>query len=262
MTTQTVNVICIKWGSGYTHVDVNRLFKAIKANTSSKYSLNFICFTENSAELLPGITAKPLPKMNLPQDKPCRYAYQKEAGLCEDNLGDLHGERVLFFDLDTLIVGSMDGFFELPKENEFWIIKDWDHGERVGGAAVYSWVVGTLGYVKDYFEKHSEEVYRKYHTASQEYLSDKVVEKHGKMHFWPASWCVSFKRHCVPKWYLRRFVTPCIPSNEAKTIIFHGCPKLQDAIDGVWDSQRGVPLLKRIYKTVLPSPWIEKYWNL
>lgn len=257
---QEANVICIKWGVKYSHVDVNRLYRSVANNLSSRYRLNFYCFTDQATGLLPEINVRPLPQMHL-QGEPCQYAYQKEAGLCDDELGGLRGKRVLFFDLDTLIVGELDAFLDVPKNDEFWIIKDWKHGESVGGAAVYTWVVGTLGYVKSDFEANPEGVYRKYRTASQEYLSDKVVERHGRMNFWPEIWCVSFKFHCLPKWYQRWFVAPSIPSSEVKTIIFHGEPKLQDAIDGVWDSTRSVPFLKRIYKHVLPSPWIKGFWD-
>ena len=252
------NVICIKWGSYYTAKYINNLYNSIKRNT--KYDINFYCFTDNSDGFEDGIIVKPLPTLNV---KEIRNAYLKEVGLCDDNLTEeLKGQRVLYFDLDTVIVDNIDGFFELPKDNEFWIINDWNsRGNRVGQGSCFSFVVGTLGYIKDYFERHEDEVYKKYYTASQEYLSDKVIEKQGKLLFWPAKWTKSFRFHCLPTPlipFLRHFKTPSIPKG-AKIICFHGYPKLEEAIIGVWPEKKA---WKRFfYKHLKPTTWLKDYWR-
>jgi hypothetical protein len=252
------NVICIKWGNRgyYSAKHVNYLYNSVIKNT--KYDINFYCFTDDGEDINKNVIVKPLPKMaecvNL------KYAYQKEAGLCDNNLGGLEGQRVLYFDLDTLIVDNIDGFFEMPQDDKFYIINDWNsYGNKVGQASCYSFVVGTLGYVKDYFEQNSEEVYKKFYTASQEYLSSKVIEKYGKLNFWPNSWARSFRFHCLPTPlipFLRRFKMAKIPKN-AKIICFHGRPKLDDARKGVWSERL---LWKRIFsKHLKPVDWIEEY---
>lgn len=251
------NVICIKWGSAYSENDVNVLYNMVSRNLHN-YMLKFYCFTDNSNGLNKSIIAKPLPVMNMKKED-CRYAYQKEAGLCDDDLGGLKGQRVLFFDLDVIITGELDCFFDYANNDDFVIINDWNtKGNHIGQASCYSWQVGTLGYVKKYFEENHKQVIAKFGTASQEYLSFKVIEQRGALKFWPEEWCRSFKVHALPAWFLRPFVEPRLPKG-AKILAFHGHPKIDEAIDGVW-SKHGVPFFKRLYKTIRPAPWIKNYW--
>ena len=79
-----VNVICIKWGRWYPCEDVNKLCRAVKRNTS--YDVDFYCFTDYSEGLDEGVIVKPMTHLEVaPEDN--KYAYCKEAGLCDDNLG-------------------------------------------------------------------------------------------------------------------------------------------------------------------------------
>ncbi|MDR1498741.1 MAG: hypothetical protein LBS34_00430 [Rickettsiales bacterium] len=255
---ETKNVVCIKFGKDvYPPKYVNNLYHMVLRNTT--YPINFYCFTEDPEGLEDGIIVKLLPIFSFGKSK---YAYLKEAGLCDDNIGDLNGQRVLYFDLDVIIVDNIDGFFEIPKNDEFYIINDWNSfGNKVGQASCYSWVVGTLGFVKNYFEEHYEEIYKKFYTASQEYLSSKVIEKYGKLNFWPNSWSRSFRFHCLPTPivpFLRRFKMAKIPKN-AKIICFHGRPKLDDALVGKWKEEK---MWKRFfYKHLKPVKWVDDYWK-
>ena len=253
-----VNVICIKWGTVFGPEYVNTLYNMIQRNTS--YKVNFFCFTENANGLHKDIIIKPLPELNVAEQYIVNYAYRKEAALCEDNLGGLRGERVFFFDLDVVIVSNLDELFDYPKEDNFYIIQDWKN-KNVGQASCYSWVVGTLGYVKEDFEKNPEVVVKKYGTASQEYLTDKVKEKY-TIHFWPKNWFCSFRFHCMPKFGpLRHFIAPKIPNIPGlKAIIFHGYPKPPEAIKGIWKDTKGAKW-KRLYKVCKPTKWIEDYWK-
>lgn len=262
--TEKYNVICIKWGAGYPSEDANKLCSMIKRNTS--FDIDFYCFTDNPEGLSPDIIVKPLPVMHVaPEDN--KYAYRKEAGLCDDNLGGLTGQRVFFFDLDSLIVGNLDEFFRYPEGDKFYIINDWNtKGNHVGQASCYSFVVGTLGYVKEYFEAHPKEVVDKFYTASQEYLSSKVIEKYGSLNFWPDNWFCSFRFHCLPKWPLRFFMEPKIPKQEGlKMIAFHGLPGLDEASKGIWctnKNDRKYPRgIKKLYKYVRPTTWVNEYWK-
>lgn len=255
------NVICIKWGTVYSADDVNKLHNMVKRNSS--YNIDFYCFTEDSEGLNEDIIVKPLPILDTIEGYRRKYAYEKEAGLCDDNLGNLNGERVFFFDLDVVIVSSLDDLFSYPKEDKFYIINDWNtKGETVGQATCYSWEVGTLGYIKEYYEKNPKEVVDKFYNASQEYLSSKVIEKYGKLNFWPEDWFCSFRFHCMAKFGpLRHFITPSIPKNmpNLKVINFHGYPKPEDAIKGFWYIKEGQNW-KKLYKVCKPTPWIKDYW--
>jgi hypothetical protein len=262
-----VHVICIKWGTMYGAADVNRLLAMVRRFTQ-RHAVRFHCFTEDPAGLDPAIVVHPLPVLDIDAERhpeatrilaTRNLAYRKEAALCADDLGGLAGQRVLFFDLDVVLVDGIDAFFEFPRDEQFVIINDWNTpGEHVGQASCYSWVVGTLGEVKRYFEEHPLEMITRFGTASQEYLSWRVIEKQGRLLFWPEPWCRSFKKHCLPPWYLRPFLTPTLPTG-AKLLAFHGAPKADDAIAGRWG--RRVPFFKRIYKTIRPSPWLREFWS-
>ncbi len=257
------HVICIKWGVKYSPSDVNILFAMVKRNTA-KNALKFHCFTDDAQGLNPEIIAHPLPEINLQNPDDLKYVYRKEVGLCDDALGGLHsglqGERVFFFDLDVIITDNLDCLFDYPKDDEFVIINDWNSkGDKIGQASCYSWRVGTLGFVKADFEARPKEVVAQYFTASQEYLSAKVIEKYGELKFWPEQWCVSFKQHAIAPWWLRLWVAPKLPAG-AKLLAFHGDPKIADAIAGRW-AEAGQPFYKKIYKNILPSPWLADYWR-
>lgn len=262
------NVICIKWGTEYSEEDVNKLYHSVKRNTS--YDIDFYCFTDNPKGLDPAIIAKPMTVLNVKPEEN-KYAYKKEAGLCDDNLGGLNGQRVFFFDLDSLIVGNLDEFFDYPEGDKFYIINDWNSRRgkkknKVGQASCYSWVVGTLGYVKKYFEDHPKEVVDQFYTASQEYLSSKVIEKYGALNFWPDNWFKSYRFHCLPVGVFRWFLDSKRPKIEGlKMIAFHGCPGISDAIKGVWShspQDRKYPRgIKRLYKHCRPAPWVAEYWR-
>ena len=45
----------------------------------------------------------------------------------------------------------------------------------------------------------------------QAYLSDEVHQQ-GKLKYWDAAWCASYKYHCIPPWPLNYWRTPAIPA--------------------------------------------------
>lgn len=263
MKKEPINVISILWGTAYQVEDVNKLLSMITRNTS--HPIHFHLFSNVE---LPGLDARiirhPEPLMNIsPEDN--RYAYRKEAGLCDDTLGGLTGKRVFFFDLDVLIMDNLDALFDYPQGDRFYIINDWNtRGHHVGQATCYSFMVGTLGFVRDEFEQNPKPIISRYGTASQEYLSDKVIEKYGKLNFWPATWFQSFRFHCLPWGPLRHFIMPHKPAPETKVLAFHGHPDIQSAIAGCWSdpaSPKAAKGWKKIYKTCRPTTWINEYWH-
>lgn len=253
-----VNVICIKWGTSYGPEYVNRLFNMVSNNSS--YPINFFCFTDDSVGFVDDINVRPLPVLDVSREEN-KYSYRKEAGLCANDLGGLAGKRVFYFDLDVVVVDNLDCFFEYPQGDDFVIINDWNtKGDHVGQASCYSWIVGELGFVKEYFEAHPREVTDRFFTASQEYLSDQVLKRYGKLNFWPDSWCRSFRFHCLPVGPLRKFVEAKIPEG-AKLLVFHGSPNPHEALEGTWSTVKKIPFWKRIYKSVKPTSWIQDYWK-
>jgi hypothetical protein len=257
------NIICILWGQKYTEIDVNRLFGMIQRNTS--HDIDFHLFSDEALpDLHPAIIRHPEPAKN-EAIYHASYNYRKEAALCDNSLGDLSGQRVFFFDLDVVIMDNLDDLFSYPEGDQFYIINDWNsRGNKVGQATCYSFVVGTLGYVKDYFEANPEAIIKEFGTASQEYLSKQVIKEFGKLNFWPESWCQSFRFHCLPWGFLRHLKIPRKPSSETKVLAFHGHPDLNDAIHGTWGKpgdRKAAHGWKKLYKRCLPTPWVSELWK-
>lgn len=260
---QPVNIISILWGSAYSEEDVNNLYSMIRRNTS--FPIAFHLFSDEPLPALaPEIIRHPEPRMRIAPEHN-RYAYRKEAGLCDDTLGGLAGQRVFFFDLDVLIMDNLDDLFTYPEGDGFYIINDWNtRGDHVGQATCYSFVVGTLGFVRETFEADPEPIIRQFGTASQEYLSAMVIRKYGKLNFWPDAWFRSFRFHCLPFPLFRYFLTPAPPSKGTKVLAFHGHPDIQDALAGRWsppDSRKAARGWKKLYKACRPTPWIRDYWH-
>lgn len=259
----TINIICIHWGTAYSAKDINRLESMVRRHTTSPVAFHLF-----SDAVLPDLSSSviqhPEPRLNTPSgERP--FNYRKEAGLCDDDLGGLRGKRVFFFDLDVLIMDELDSLFAYPKDDRFYIINDWNtRGNHVGQASCYSFVVGTLGHVKKYFEENTAAIVQRFGTASQEYLSDMVIQQFGKLEFWPDAWCRSFRFHCLPWGFFRHFVVPHKPPAGTKVLVFHGHPDLEDAIAGRWGKpgqRKSAKGWKRIYKRCLPTPWVEEYWQ-
>lgn len=257
-----INIITILWGTAYSEIDVNKLYSMIKRNTS--FPIHFHLFTNEALkDLDANIICHPEIAMDIAPEHN-RYAYRKEAGLCDDNIGGLNGQRVFFFDLDVLIVDSLDDLFIYPENDLFYIINDWNtRGCHVGQATCYSFVVGTLGFVRKDFEKNPGPIIDKFGTASQEYLSSKVIEKFGKLNFWPEEWFKSFRFHCLPFSVLRHFQVPSKPPTGTKVLAFHGHPDIHDALAGRWSPpgiKKAAKGWKKIYKACRKTNWIKDYW--
>ncbi len=260
---QPIHIITILWGKAYAQEDVNRLYSMIKRNTSLPIAFHLFS-DELLPELHPDILRHPEPRMNIAPEHN-RYAYRKEAGLCDDTLGGLAGQRVFFFDLDVLIMDNLNELFSYPTGDKFYIINDWHtRGNHVGQATCYSFVVGTLGFVRETFAADPKPIIQKFGTASQEYLSSKVIERYGSLNFWPEEWFQSFRFHCLPFGPLRHLLTPHKPKKGTKVLAFHGRPNIQDALVGRWSEPgclKEPKGWKKLYKVCEPTPWIKDYWG-
>ena len=263
MTNKSItHIITILWGTVYKDEDVNRLFSMIQRNTTKE--IRFHLFSNEPLPNLDSrITHHPEPELNVGFDH-SKYNYRKTVGLCEDNLAELKGQRVFFFDLDVLIMDNLDDLFDYPKGEQFYIINDWNSkGKTVGQATCYSFVVGTLGYIRSHFIKNAEKVIDQFGTATQQYLSSQIIHKEGSLTFWPDQWFQSFRFHCLPFFLFRHYQVPKKPKATTKVLAFHGHPDIRDALAGRWSppnlkkSARG---WKKIYKACKQTPWINDYW--
>lgn len=243
-----VNVVCMKWGTLYGPEYVNRLYAMTERNLSRPF--RFVCLTDDENGLRRGVDAAPIPDIRL--DPPHDRTAWRKLVLHQAGIGGLSGPT-LFLDLDVVVVGSLDPFFEYS--GEFCIIHNWTHPDRiVGNSSVFRFEVGAHAEVLERFEtmptQHWVDLYRN----EQRFLSD--VLGRDRMTYWPAEWCVSFKKHCLPRWPLNFGLTAGIP-DRARIVVFHGHPNPHEAMTGAWPARWH----KRGYKYLRPVPWIADYWK-
>ncbi len=244
-TTQTI--VCIKWGTRYGVDFLNRLASMIKRNT--KRPTRLVCFTDNAVGADPWIEIAPLPAINIPE----RVAWTpwRKLSLWQYPLHDLSGD-VLFFDLDVVVTGSVDEFFDF-EPGRFCVAKNWTQPRsRVGNTSVYRFPVEKMRAIFNDFDRDPEAILKRFR-IEQQYISAVVDD----MVFWPQAWCVSFKHSLMPPWPLNFVMPPKLPA-ETKLVAFTGKPDPDEARDGIWPVKAA---WKRLYKHVRPTPWITEHWR-
>ena len=237
-----MNIICMKWGNKFSADYVNRLYSMVSKNLDSKF--RFVCFTENIEGIRPEVETQELPELELPPGLPERG--WRKLTVFKKDFGGLSG-TTLFLDLDVVIVGKLDVFFNQP--GDFLIAHDKKNQNKIeGNSSVFRFEIGKYSNLLDYFERNFKQVKNEVR-HEQAYLS-REIDKLGKLEFWPDDWVPSFKYKCCPNWIKSWFEAPSIPMG-ARIILFHGLPNPPEAItghSGKW------------YRHIQPSPWIKDYW--
>ena len=89
----------------------------------------------------PEIEAKPLPPIDLPPSH--QWKAWRKISLWQRELAGLSGD-VLFIDLDVVVTGSIDAFFDFQPEETYCVIENWTQmGEGIGNTSVFRLRVGA-----------------------------------------------------------------------------------------------------------------------
>jgi hypothetical protein len=240
-------VICTKWGTKYGIDYLNRLASMVRRNTSRETRL--ICFTDDGRGADPWVTIAPLPPINLPER--VTATPWRKLSLWQYPLADLEGD-ILFFDLDLVITGSIDDFFDYMP-GRYCVAQNWTQLDKnVGNTSVYRFPAGKMSYIFDDFNADPQRILSSYR-IEQQYISAVATDQV----FFPKEWCLSFKHSLLPVWPLRFFKAPQLPAG-TKVVAFHGKPDPHEALDGIWPVNAS---WKRLYKYVCPTPWIADHWR-
>lgn len=257
--TQPVLILTMKWGTLYGAEDVNRLYRQVRRHLARPH--RFICFTDDSAGIDPGVEALPLPELGLPPGHgDTRW---RKLALFRRDLGGFTGMTALFLDLDLVVVDDLAPFFDLP--GDYFIIRDDDlfrakplrriNPDRdrflhsVGNSSVFRYVVGDHAYILDAYLADPKAATAGYE-ISQQFQSAQLAAA-GHLHYWPKGWCVSFKNDCVPYNLLSYLKDPSLPQG-AKIVLFAGAPKMEDVFAG-----RG----SKWYRRIGNIDWLRKAWQ-
>jgi hypothetical protein len=239
----TVNILCMKWGDKFSPDYVNKLYGMVSRNLTLPF--RFVCLTDDPQGLNPKVECFPLPDLSLPEGLPER-GWNKLSSFSKDLYG-IQG-KVLFLDLDVLIVGSLDDFFGLSEG--FYIIRDFIRKDGTGNSSVYLFDAGKYDDILTYFRENANSI-RKKHRNEQEFLSHYLIANRS-LNYWPSKWCQSFKYHCLPGGVIGSWFKPSVLPVDARIIVFHGKPSPRAAVigeSGKW------------YRKVRPTLWINDYWK-
>jgi hypothetical protein len=237
----------MKWGTAYGPEYVNILYSMVSRHTTRPF--RFVCFTDNPTDLRREVEALPLPPIDLPPR--FQWTPWRKVSLWQKPLADLDG-NVLFLDLDVVVTGNIDPFFDYRPNASFCVAENWTQaGSRIGNTSVFRLRAGHHPEIFQALQVGAAQVLSAY-SNEQIFVSKNVPE----IVFWPADWCLSFKFNLLPRWPLNFIKSATLPAS-ARIVCFMGHPKPVEARDGLWP----VPWHKRVYKHVRPTRWIAEHWQ-
>ncbi|MEO7245059.1 MAG: glycosyltransferase [Rubrivivax sp.] len=248
----------MKWGTLYGPDYVNHLRAGVARHLARPH--RFVCFTDDASGLEPEVQARALPPLGLPAGHADRR-WQKLAVFGRE-LADLTG-TTLFLDLDLVVVGALDPFFDQP--GRFLIIRDDELFRRkplrrlnpardrflasVGNSSVFRFDVGQHAYILDAYVADPAAAIAGFE-ISQQFQSAQLAA-HAELAYWPSGWCVSFKNHCVPP-HLSSYTTdPSLPPG-ARIVVFAGSPKMAEVLAGSGH---------RLHRRIGDVDWLRRAWH-
>lgn len=248
----SVNVICLKWGTRYPANYVNILYASVKRHLHRPF--RFVCITDDPIGLKEGIDAQPFPENPNPEIFHRWPDIFVKLLVFKDGLANLQGPT-LFLDLDVVIQGDIDCFFDyLPGKN--CIIHNWIERRKqlfrkrpnIGNSSCFRFEAGKSNYIYETFVREMKDaVNHDLYTTEQAFMTHAMKE----VHWWPEEWICSFKRSCIPLFPFNLLLTPRRP--KTSIVVFHGTPDPDTAVAGF--------KAKKLHRRCLPTPWIMDEWH-
>ena len=279
-------VACMRWGEEFPASYVNVLYNAVCDHLDGPF--RFICFTNDSNGIVDGVEIRSIAEMGLPDAAWAAGAWPKISIFAHDTF-DTDG-RVLFIDLDTIICGSLECFFD--ESDYFRAIGEssWTRGPRTKPFIYRAWraMLRSLGKSKrrslsdesiisdvedvlpntmgtgifsfnanahgDVFESFVGDI----PAALSKYTNEQhFVEAHlPAWRAWPEKSICSFKYHLRRPLIVDICLHPLLPPKEVSIIAFHGAPRPIDLALNWHSSSFELPhiWLGRV-------KWVRDYWS-
>ena len=239
-------ILCIKWSDRYGPEYVNRIYGMVSRNITPPFRV--ICFTDNRGGIRPEVECHDLPELGCPVPTNAPGKFRKVA-LWNENLYGLSG-TALFLDLDVVITGSLDDFFECADPEDVVMARDTSRpAETSGQSSVIRFPIGKHGYLLERFRADPEGLAAEYQ-FEQRFVSYNVQ---GGIKFFPLSWVRLFRQDCLGPWPLR-YIRPAELPKDARIILFPQKPDPEDAMLGRW-SEQSVPSHPAVHLLRLLLPW-------
>lgn len=205
----TTHIVCVKWGDLYGPEYVNKLYRAVERNTTLDFQ--FTCFTDDPNDVDNEVACRDLPASRLTGWWNKMYLFSSDTRITD---------RILYFDLDTVIVANIDEYMTF--DGEFLVLRDFysartkPKGDRFG-SGLMSWQGGTMNQIWSDFYANWEQN-SKTGGGDQKYLEKVMMGK--SVAYWQdflkQSDVVSYKVHCREA---------SIPPTRASVVCFHGQPR-------------------------------------
>ena len=222
-------LVCVKWGTRYGPEFVNRLYAMVQRNTSRP--VRFICLTDDSTGVRPEVECVDLPPLPCEHPKKTPGKWRKLV-LWSRTLPGIQGP-LLFVDLDSVIVGSLDGYFTHGDPHDVILARNWMRpAQRLGQTSVFRFFVGENPQILEGFCADPQGVADRYH-FEQHYVT---ATARGGIKLWPGSWTRHFRFHCLPRFPLRYWMPPRLPKG-AKIVTFPGGPDPGFVGEGRWSEK-------------------------
>jgi hypothetical protein len=265
-------VVCVKWGKKYGPEYVNRLYAMVARHLSPPF--RFVCLADSREGLRPEVEFFELPELGCPHPVGTLGKWRKQV-LWGETVPGLTG-TALFIDLDSVIVGSLDGYFEFGDADDVIVARNWARPlEKLGQTSVFRFRIGANAHLLADFRADPQGIADRYQ-YEQHYVTHAV---RGGVKFWPEAWTRHFRLHCLPLFPLRYFIPARLPA-DARIVTFPGGPNPDDILQGRWN-KKGPPWPSRwqhvlatfgdqrvdasrwrhLQRYVLRVPWIEAQWR-
>lgn len=244
-------VLCMRWGTLYPPAYVNVLFNAVRDHLNG--AVRFVCFSNDATGLDDGIEVRPIPDLGF-ADKHWASGAWPKLSVFLDTFDGLNG-RALFIDLDSVIVGNLEPFFEAEGALlGIGVGAGWRRGGTGSrpdlGTGVFAFDMGSLSHIPKAFSADADAAFSTF-GLEQRLVEDQVPSWQP----WPTGWVISFKRHLCQPIGLDRIRQPFPPSPDAKIVAFHGDPRPVDVISADGHNWASFPRFGRS-----PVPWVREYW--
>ncbi|MDG6774933.1 hypothetical protein QCB45_11375 [Thiomicrorhabdus sp. ZW0627] len=208
----------------------------------------FYCLTEDSTGIVDEVNIIDLPELNIHTWWYKLYIF-KEGFL---NLSD--EERILFLDLDVVIVNKLDSL--LAFNHPFCISSDIN--EEKYNSSVMCFNANSFRFIWDSFWSQKEYIMERFHGDQ-----DWIEHVYPTAKIYPKANVKSFKLDLDSKtpfsfgkfgrFFRSRFPKIFLPGGtvdypkDASVVLFHGKPDPEDVMDGPYDKYR-------------QAPWIKQFW--
>ena len=260
MQSEPVNILTLKWGKMYSAEYVNRIYRGVKAHLHRPF--RFVCVTDDPTGLADGVEACPFPDrpsgVRMKGKYDCWPNIYVKLLVFEKGFAGLRGPT-LFLDIDQIIVGDLDRFFDY-RPGQFCIIHNWIEWRKrlfrkvpfCGNSSCFRFDAGDASdYIYRNFLREGDIALDQAHfSTEQQYMTHAVG--FDKVNFWPDNFVRSFKRSCMWPWPLNHFLVPRF-NPDTGILCFHGKPSPEQAIAGY----RG----RHLNTWTRPCPWVAELWE-